>query len=297
MTKIYAGLALLMAFGCGSSDSFSVEGNVAGVGTQNLRVVYRAVPSGDLVTLKTTAIDNVFSFFGSAAEPTVVEIYASQKSPVAVFMAKNGDEIRLGSDGFVTGGRETVRFAESLAAMPTDDEDPSAVNDAVARYVVAHPGDIVAAALFAVRFTYRGDEERADSLLSLLSAPEYLAGDIRSSLLPVPDSVPSLAAVVAAGDTLAALKPGGRWIITASADERSRELIDSMCRWNQTMAVTDLFLGQDTVLWHRIIKSDSATWTQAIHPGGPAAFGVMRTPVAIDSDSLGAVVNVIDIRI
>ena len=95
MTKIYAGLALLMAFGCGSSDSFSVEGNVAGVGTQNLRVVYRAVPSGDLVTLKATAIDNVFSFFGSAAEPTVVEIYASQKSPVAVFMAKNGDEIRL----------------------------------------------------------------------------------------------------------------------------------------------------------------------------------------------------------
>ena len=68
MTKIYAGLALLMAFGCGSSDSFSVEGNVAGVGTQNLRVVYRAVPSGDLVTLKATAIDNVFSFIGSAAE-------------------------------------------------------------------------------------------------------------------------------------------------------------------------------------------------------------------------------------
>ena len=218
-------------------------------------------------------IDNVFSFIGSAAEPTVVEIYASQKSPVAVFMAKNGDGLippahrvdqfsrslvgRCGNDPTAAGlqcgqitplhghnksfwqnmrgvvgvelrkqitpvfglgveGEWTVntstwngamRMSMTFTTAPSESES-IATGVRMTPKAAGPPGCmayIVAAALFAVRFTYRGDEERADSLLSLLSAPEYLAGDIRSSLLPVPDSVPSLAAVVAAGDTLAAL--------------------------------------------------------------------------------------------
>ena len=79
--------------GCGSGPEFRVDGEVSGLGTQNLQVVYYA--DGAFQQVSAPAIDGKFSAVGRTDAPTVVWVYNNAGSLIGRFVADGGDAVKV----------------------------------------------------------------------------------------------------------------------------------------------------------------------------------------------------------
>ncbi len=300
---IAAAAAIAAATACGKNETFTVEANIDGVGTQNLTAIWRTAPDGHLGVAAITAVGNSFSFTGSTPEPALVEIYTAQGAPLLRFMADGGDKVRLrgpGHDLRVTGSDIGVHFAEVLNRV---NEEPDRAA-AIATYVAANPADRAAAALLIGEFDARGRERLADSLLGLLdsvAAPAWLTADwaasVRRSAAAGADTIAEFNAFISKADTFVTLSGRHIYVLTENETQRPASLIDSLRAWTRdadSLTVVDIYFGADRAVWRAITESDSATWTQVILPGGAAApaflpLQIRHTPMLLETDSAGVI--------
>lgn len=287
------GAVALMAGGCSKATEATVEASVDGVGTQSLHVVSRGVRSATATVQAVTAVDNAFTFAVPCTdEPVLVQVFTSKKLPLATFMAEPGDNVRLGSGGFVTGGQITKEFADALATLPGDALDPAADNQPVSDYVMAHRGSAVAAALMAARLDVRANPALASELMAVADTATW-----RLARLPlVADTVAPFTALLLKADTLTTVEPGGVMLFTGAAAPRAdASLRDSVEAWSVAgLTITRVWLGADTAAWHRALEADTLSrvapgLVDVATPLPPVPCPLVSLPQALLTGSAGAV--------
>lgn len=305
-------LPAMLLYACGSDDRFTVEGSVEGGRSMNLRYVFY---DGDAFMQGITAVrDGKFHFEGTAPQPVLIELFDNDYRLLGRLYAAKGDEIschlypsepyRLQADG----RRDLSRWSRWLR----DNADGIAqgrTDSLVADYVGRNPGDVVATLLVTTLIDTSTAEglHMADSLLAAI-APEARPLNITQSLVAMieanihaPEARLRDFAARVDGKGTDTLRPAEAplWLIAISTDEPHRAdsvvpvLRDMHSRYaDRRLRVLDLSLDMDTTSWHRVIRYDSAAWTQAWLPGGTAAAGIdsLAVPVLpyfIVADSCG----------
>lgn len=94
-------------------------------------------------------------------------------------------------------------------------------------------------------------------------------------------------------DSVATFKPEGVWFFTATQQERTPAVIDSMKSY-KSARVRDVFIGADHYHWSMIIRQDSLKWTHALMPDAPLRLKDILnfTPCLIEVDTAGTVLRV-----
>ena len=172
---IAALLVMLTLESCGSDSTFRINGKIENFGTGNLRVVYYA--DGAVQSVVAPAIDGKFSMTGRLQRPTLARIYTGNGIPVGRFAVRPGETIEAEFDIAdpakmkFTGNDDSKRLADFIgknAALLSAD-DPSALNEAIARYVADNSHRLVSGILMSDYFDMRGHEAQARELMALLS--------------------------------------------------------------------------------------------------------------------------------
>lgn len=242
---------------CGGTNKFDIKVDSPRIGTQLMTIVY-TLPDGNRVVKSLPAVEGKFEFSGTAAEPSIVEIFTSNKQLYATLIATNGDEIALYGDeegNKRIEGSELSTQLQRLAAAYNDTIDyttqPAIVQQALR--------EIYASA------------SRTDT--AKFVSPELYIGR----------------------DSTKVFEAKGTWVFTSAAEERTAEFLDTLRKYhNDKRHVRDVWVGNDTSQWSVMTRNDSAKWTQAMLPDAPLQLKahLRSTPVIIEVDSAGNVVRV-----
>lgn len=295
----YILLAVIALTGCSHPKSFTLEGEVAALGTQGLRLTWRTA-SGRVLSGEATAVDSRFTFTGSAPDTTLVEIYSSAGARLGSVPVVNGSKVRFTLDDsrprrqLTVSGKDDMarRWAGVVNGLPSE---PDAANAAVAAYVGANPASPLSAMLLGSEYTPRGHEAEADSLAALLTRRPAWLLDVAPGR-----EVPRLVKLHLRTDSAHYYSSAGVWVFTADETERTPELMDSLRLWSEradsATHVHDVWLGADLRYWEVYVQADSLKWTQAIAPDGPAGsalqqWGIPSTPYYIEIDTLSQIVK------
>lgn len=305
---------MLATASCGHPDSFRVEGEIEGKPTINLRVVYMSQQG--IRTAITASRDGKFSFEGSSARPTMVEIYDNEYRLLGRIVAENGQDIELTLDRnnpykiTAKGNDLSKKWAEWLNqhADSLSSADADTRNAMVARYVAANPADGLSALLMLTEYDASGRRaQMADSLFNTIDDDARLniiTGGMAAQLARV-SSATSHAPVkpfsyILTGNRRGVFKPSDARLsmIAVCAETEKNDSIMHMLRSLRPhisrgkIQVLELSTAADTAAWRRALITDSATWTQAWVGGsiGSSALeplGLPTLPYFIITDSAG----------
>lgn len=311
-------LTLLSAIlpGCSGPDSFEVKGHVKGDATINLRALYYV--DGALQSSIFPADRGSFAFKGRAPEGAVVEILDNDYRLLGRFYAVNGDEIDVTIDPkspaamkVEKGNEAAIRWAQWLNANAKilDGRNSKAINALVAKYVKAHPQDIVSTLIVTTVYDASADPEGASKLLSSIAPearPTALA-DAFATLLTYADTSAgkrrvSPLTLMAQGDTVTTFSPRKhRLSLLVFSDEnsgRADSIVPALRRLrkahtDKALGIIDISLDTDTLAWQSSTRNDTATWDAAWGTGGIASaalrpLAIPRLPYFIVTDSVGS---------
>lgn len=305
----------VMLAACGDSNKFKIHGTVANNATLNLRIVYFG--DDNINNVLTAARDGVFEFEGSASKGQLLEVLDNDYRVLAHLYVQDGDEINLKIDasnpmhytatGSAVNEAWTKWQADNMKTLDT--RNAKAINDAVARYVKAHPDDVLSTLLMLTEFRADADPVQAQNLLASIKVearPTYLvegwvanvarAGEkmAKTKVLPI--------IYFNMKDTLETYSPKKQnYTLLAFTDDNSgrRDSIIAKMREiankypnRRRLAIMDFSLDNDTFTWRRNVRADSVSWTSAWAGGSVAAAGVERLgitslPFFIVADSAG----------
>lgn len=299
---------------CGDSSEFRVAGEIAGMGTQNLRIFYYG--DGAVRSVTSAALDGKFRFSGNSREPAIVEVFSSNRTFIGRVIVKNGEELdcRFDKDDrynvSVSGNPVASEWAEFLKenADVLDSADDSLANALIAGYVDNHRDNILSTLLLLTEYRVRDNEAVADSLLAMVSPearPDNIVGGFKDRL----DAMASEAArggifpmnLYCYGDSVCCFNPShSRMSVLyfSSGDDAIRDSVTSVFRsWidgyePEQVTVMDISLEIDTASWKKSVIKENAPWRQCWVPGAVAArhvrrLAVPRTPYFIVADSMG----------
>lgn len=312
--NLIAFLSLCAATCACTSDSFHVDGTIAGVTRQNLRAVYYA--DGAMRMVPVMVEGGKFSFDGRSADPAMVELYTSDRSLLGRFVAANGDKINCSFDRAdpwnvtIEGNDLSDRWASFIRknAAILGSGSQSDVNALVAGYVDGHAADPLSSLLLLTLYDSRSDPRGAADLLdktdpdyrprSLMEGYEHLLAAANDSAVRAP--VKTLR-VYGVRDSMTTVSPSrtGVTLISLSTSVSGRS--DSIVRrfralskgaTGRRLSIVDLSLDTDTAAWRASIAADTARWFQGWLPGGLGSsavgtLGVSSVPFFIVTDSAG----------
>ena len=162
----------LLLWGCGDSESFTIEGTVEGNATLNLRFLYYT--NNTLVRGLTAARDGKFEYKGVATSPTILEILDNDYRLMGRLYVVNGERIechltRNAPNAIKVSGSEiSERWADFLnknnEALST-----AKANEIIEQYVSDNADDIVSTLLLLTSYDASSDALRADSIMSSLN--------------------------------------------------------------------------------------------------------------------------------
>lgn len=302
--------------GCSGPDSFEVKGHVKGDATINLRALYYV--DGALQSSIFPADRGSFSFKGRAPEGAVVEILDNDYRLLGRFYAENGDEIDVTIDPkspaamkVEKGNEAAIRWAQWLNANAKilDGRNSKAINALVAKYVKAHPQDIVSTLIVTTVYDASADPEGASRLLSSIAPearPTTLTEALATLLTYADTSVGkrrvSPLTLMARNDTVTTFSPRKhRLSLLVFSDEnsgRADSIVPALRRLrkahtDKALGIIDISLDTDTLAWQSSTRSDTATWDVAWGTGGIASaalrpLAIPRLPYFIVTDSVGS---------
>lgn len=311
-------LTLLSAIlpGCSGPDSFEVKGHVKGDATINLRALYYV--DGALQSSIFPADRGSFSFKGRAPEGAVVEILDNDYRLLGRFYAENGDEIDVTIDPkspaamkVEKGNEAAIRWAQWLNANAKilDGRNSKAINALVAKYVKAHPQDIVSTLIVTTVYDASADPEGASRLLSSI-APEARPTTLTEALATLLTYADTSAGkrrvspltLMARNDTVTTFSPRKhRLSLLVFSDEnsgRADSIVPALRRLrkahtDKALGIIDISLDTDTLAWQSSTRNDTATWDAAWGTGGIASaalrpLAIPRLPYFIVTDSVGS---------
>lgn len=312
---LFSLLCAMVLAACGDSSEFRVAGTINGLGTQNLWIYYYA---NDAVKCQNTILlDGKFSFVGYAAEPTIVEIYSTDKVLLAMLMVENGQTVDCVLD---KAGRYNVEFegnevshqwgkflAENRDALISGNK--ALHNSVIEKYVVEHPQNMLSTVLMLTEYDAIDNELMADSLLQMIAPearPRHLIGAYQEMLAKFCGEKAQGAVnpinFFSKGDTIYVFNPKMTSVSVLAFSETSTSERDSLVarlrEWQSAdrekkLNVVDIAFAPDTVAWKKAIKDDDGKWNQCWALGGVEAKGVdrlaiPRTPYFVVTDSTGA---------
>lgn len=301
---------LLSATSCGSDDSYIVEGNIDGLGTRNLRLYYYY--DGGMRSGIISALDGKFTFTGSAKKTTLLAIATNQRGIITTIAVKNGDYVKLSYTinepwTFSADGNDINSNLTSFAADNKEifeSGDNKKLNAAVAEYVKANPGSETSAVLLAVYYDEKLNPQEYNSLLESLT-PEVAESQVTEAYVraiamqneqQMQQRVTPFT-LYCADDSLFTFNPGKNekgTLITLTDESRcwNDSLTDAIKELPSGIAVLNINLQSDTVLWHKTLGEISEhRGTDAWIPGSVssprlgtiAPVNSLPTFVAIDA--------------
>ncbi|MBD5294146.1 MAG: hypothetical protein HDS20_04930 [Bacteroides sp.] len=114
---------------------------------------------------------------------------------------------------------------------------------------------------------------------------------LTDTLTAEPDTAKFIApAIIVGRDTSECWDAKGIWVFTSSANERTKEVMDTIRAHKKQ--VRDVFISSAMDTWREATRYDSATWKQGILPEGPVAIPQLSaTPMLLEVDSAGQIIR------
>lgn len=307
-------IAAIITSACGNSDSFTISGEIEGLGTRNLRFYYN---DGNAIKVGlASAIDSKFRFEGHSKVPTVVTIATGQRSVLATLIAKNGDDITLtlsATDPYkmkAKGNKTTEQFAEFITvnAETLAEGNPKKINDVIANYVSRYPTRQSATLAMLTYYDLNISPDKADSLMSIIdpkARPSHFVAGYRDLLTrtDVSDSTVVLDPVTlyCEKDSLTTIDPRKNVKTFFSFVSGIRAMDDSIKKElkeiekNKKIKIVNVYLDTDTTQWknnlRRSLPPGLNTWTTgAISSPRLSQFRLHRLPTFVVVDSTSTIV-------
>lgn len=299
-------MAVIMQ-GCTSSD-FSITGDVEGLGTQNLRVLY--IANDALVANWLPAVENKFTFKGSSKEPVVVEFYTRRMKVLARVEVKNGENISISGsmppNGKISikGDKLTEQWHEWLREHEGEDREK-----AIEEYVLNNRDSRLAALLLVYDYTTPERFNRAIELLDTLeqdAVPEFATARLKATTDMTFSRQKEAAkdfnfTLYSNSDTTEKYEIGDKpvnliyvWDQNNSARQNAVKKLRKLQRSHgkSQLRITDIAVQPDTFAWKQAIKPDTADWRRFWAPGGRInpelkEMGAFNIPLYIVADSSG----------
>ncbi len=266
-------LLAVLASGCREKKSFSIEGDIEGFGTGNLRIVYYA--GGAARAFSTPVVDGKFNVTAPVDAPTLARIYNSAGAPFGWLVLHPGDEIKFktqSSDPFlaqIEGSESSARLYAFIKAnlQSIKGHDTAQLNAAAASYISLNPDKEESAVILSDFFNSAAEPAKATELLALL--PD----DIRE--ITGIDSMQTIMADAGAaeehlrvadfrlfsrGDSLQNIRFADRHsTLICYLDEKSRMSDSIISLLEKLQSAKDLQIvgigcEPDTLQWHRSLK-------------------------------------------
>ena len=314
MKKIMLLLLLTAIFASCSSDSFKIDGNIANLDAQLVRVLFQA---DSAIVDERINVDKKggFSFEGESAQPILVSVLNIRGETLARMVAVNGDHLKISGDAGkamgvkVKGNRlneDWQLFRNEHAAFYTD-PNPSRLDAAIEKYVKEHPRDMLSTVLLVADYSNFSDQAKVEQMLSGIDAqarPESIT-EYFTSLVKGRNStkLPRLMTLTLAknGSDFEEIKLTDKvTLINLWAQPQSNRgrVIDAIAKLdeegNGTVKVLDVLVESDTIRWHQTIADDPKAWSHYWAPGGPLEqglqlLGITSAPWYAVTDSTGIV--------
>ena len=169
-------LQIMFLCACGGGETFKITGEIEGIGTQNLNVVYYADDA--IRSARTTAVDGKFIFEGSSREWTLLYLFTNSHSLIGIIPIKNGDnvEAHYNIDNLAETELKGNKSAQQLAKwLKKEDslflsDDTDARNNAVRKFVEENKNDIVATIVLTNYYNAKENPSQADSLYKIIDS-------------------------------------------------------------------------------------------------------------------------------
>ena len=303
----------LLLFSCSNSTTFTAEGNVKDLGTQNMHVIYY---SNGVQILTVPVKDDNFKFKANLETPTIVEFYTSNRSLLGRAYVNPGDDIECifqkGSPNraSIKGNDVSEQWSKFLNdnIETLSRGDTKNINSLISKYISSHKNDILSTLLLITEYITPENEEEASKLLSTISVEarpktiieSYEALLERSNNIKAREKI-SMTNYYSSTDTLSVFAPHkSSYSILAFTNEPTRKSsnISKDMRLlrdeypEKRLQIVEISFDPDTATWKNSIKPDSATWQQGWVVGGVSAnsidrLGISRLPFYIVADSTG----------
>lgn len=297
-----------------SSDSFKVDGTLAGLEGAVVRVVFEG-DSGIVDEWAEVDKKGHFSYKGQSALPVLVNFLNPQGDLLQTVVAVNGDHLKMKGDVTksmsirVKGNKLNENwqlFRDEHQAFYTD-PNPSRLDAAIEKYVRENPADMLSTVLLMTDYSDYRDIDKVKKLLQGIQAearPESLTRSFMNN--PMGKKAGNLPRLM----TLTLAKPGGTFeeikltdkvtlisLWTSPQTDRMttlralREVGDENASKFQ---VIDVLAEADTLHWHQTVASDPEAWKHYWAPGGPLEqgiqlLGITTMPWYAVTDSTGMV--------
>ena len=317
MKKLALILAMAVAcalWGCGDGTSFTAEGEVEELSSQNMRVVYFANGTTNLLIVPVT--DGKFEFKGKIDAPTMLEFYSANKSLLGRAYVSAGDNIKCKLfknspyKAQITGNEVSQRWSEWLKENLTTIArgDAAKINAIVAKYINANKNDVLSTLLLLTEYDSSRNGDEAMKLLSAITPDarpkplieSYEALLERSNNIKARERL-STTSYFSSTDSLKTFAPHetSYSIVTFSnSDSRKDGELSNALRslrneyHTKRLQIMEISFDTDTAVWKKSIKPDSATWQQGWMAGAASAhsferLGISRLPFFIVTDSTG----------
>ena len=311
---ILAAIMMLVLNSCSDPTTFTAEGRIDGDGTQNMRAVYYA--DGDVKMLIVPVNDGKFEFEANLNTPTLVEFFSANKSLLGRAYVEPGDKIKCSLyqnapyKTQVNGNEVSERWSKFLNdnIEITASGNSDKINTLIADYINKNKADVLSTLLLITEYHTPENNEEASKLL-LTIAPEARPQDLIESYEALLDHSYNIKASeklsmishYSSTDSLKTFIPHeSSYTIIAFSNKDTRnggELADSLRMLRKyyhgkRLQVIDMSLDEDTAIWKKAVKNDSATWRQGWVVGAVSAhsierLGISRMPFYIVADSTG----------
>lgn len=311
-------LVLLSSASCADDSRFVVSGELVGNANMNLRYSYDT-PAG-FRSAVVAVRDGKFQFSGSSAQPTLLEMFEHDYTPLGRLYIANGEEVHVTltrgrpEDIKVSGSETNGRWTDFLNKNSEALRDSARVARVIADYIGAHPDDIVGTLLLVSHYPVKSNPLQADSLLTSIepqARPEFIAGGLAYLIRRVAHEgaerkLDSLC-YISEKNRVASLSPRGRKATLFFFSEKEAQRPDTLLKTllklsaRQSVAVADIYLSADTMAWRRMLRSERLKFENdgAVRrgwlPGNLGApqlqnLGIPGLPYVLVCDSTGAAI-------
>ena len=304
-------LVSLLMTACGNSDSFSITGEIEGLGTRNLRFYYH---DGNSVKVGlASALDSKFRFEGHSKHPAVITITTGQRNVLGTVVAGNGDDISLtlsARDPFVMkadGNRTTKELAEFITvnSQVLASGNSQKINETVENYIKQFPKRKSATVAMLTFYDAGDDPARADSILQSIDSEarpnNFIAGyrdQIRRVIASRESSTIEPVTLYCEKDSLTTIKPSQNRFTLFTFVKGTEALNDSITAQlkkiekNKGVKIVNVFLDSDTSKWKNSIRNSDVPGLNTWVTGSTASprisqFGLRTIPAfaVVDSTS------------
>ncbi len=302
-----------MALSACKSDTFKLEAQIEGIGTQNLKVTY-ATEDGVVQDWATVQEDKL-TYEGYAPETTVLHIAKEDGEGVLRTAVKNGDNISIHAipgrpfDTTIEGSETSEEWNKFLIENRTEFEQSNykAIDAAIEKFIADNPKNVLSTILLLFEYSSLRNTAHIDSVLNTidLSAKPLL-------LINTYNAIRNERNKVQDGEMVYMFNhydSNGNWTefrpirygysilwMWGNNDNSHKQQADSLKqiykRLDGRLFVADVYTETDTVLWRKKFTADSTEWIHYWNPGGPynprtSYLKVFDTPTILLIDSLG----------